>query len=547
MCGIFGARSNNHISSFFLKLAEQTNLYRGPDATNHYVGEGRTKDLHFGHTRLIITGDKERGSQPVVKEKILMVYNGEIFNFSNVHVNGSSDTELLANLLEDGISDQKLNSLNGFFAFAAYYPETDSLYLVRDRFGEKPLYYRYINGELYFSSTARPFKVFGAGSISSIREARGGGIIFDENNPAENICQVPPGHLVCLKNGELTIRKWYSSGLLGVYSKNDFTRIVDTFEDILVDAVRIRIKDQDSVAVSLSGGLDSTLVVDTVKRIGGVNVEAFSLSTSDPAYNELETVKHHASQIGVKLNVVVEPSHDYDQFIRCFEAIEFPSYNFSFVGYDSYYSAVQSKGIRVIIEGHGPDEYLGGYPTMLIAYIAGRIMAGDIKEAVKALANCNHIFGMTRVRSLISVVLSAMRALGSGNLPSGKRINNQFFDRYSIPMVLRTFDRISMLNKIETRSPFMDYRLIELAKALPDEILFYGGKSKAILRAILESRGFSDSDFGPKIGFTASYDEILRELCHSNGFGHLLKGNVRKSAHKISFDIARVMSEKIFI
>jgi asparagine synthase (glutamine-hydrolysing) len=541
MCGIFGTLSKRSNTADFLRLAELSNQYRGPDATNYYRGRERGNDINFGHTRLTITGDSRHGQQPVVKDKMVLVYNGEIFNFEDVHVGGISDTEMLAGFLEDGLSDEKLNSLNGFFAFGVYYMNSDTLYLVRDRFGEKPLYYRCVDGALYFSSTAMPFKALDVGEISPIQEAPGGGILFDENQPAKGISQVPPGHLLCFKNGMVEIRKWYLPLSGNVGRKTSYTQVVDAFERLLFDAVKIRIKDQNTVAVSLSGGLDSTLVVDTIKRVGNVNIEAFTLSTSDPRFNELRVVEHHASKIGVDLNVVLEPEHDVFQFNRCLEVLEFPSYNFSFVGYDSYYDAVRKKGIRVILEGHGPDEYLGGYAPMLLAYMAGRLLKGDLASLNQGLRAYRGTFGIAPSRAIVSVLLSAYRAMSKGKIPSGQRVNHQFFDLLSIPIVLRTFDRMSMLNHIETRSPFMDYRLVEFGRSLPDEILFHNGRTKSILRTILESRGFNESDFGPKIGFTANYDNILRELIKRDDQADGEQTSVRLTGHKSSFDIAHTI------
>lgn len=546
MCGIFGTLSKRSNTYNFLKLAELSNQYRGPDATNYFESREGDTEVTFGHTRLIITGDSTHGKQPIVKGKMVLVYNGEIFSFENVHVDGISDTEVLVDLLEGGLTDEKLNSLNGFFAFGAYYADSETLFLVRDRFGEKPLYYKCVDGGLYFSSTARPFKALDVGDISPIQEAPGGGIIFDETQPAKGVSQVPPGHLLCFKNGRAEVRKWYLPQLRHETRSKSYMQVVDSFERLLFDAVKIRIKDQNTVAVSLSGGLDSTLVVDTIKKIGKVRIEAFTLSTNDPRFNELSVVEHHASKIGLDLNVVIEPPHDVAQFNRCLEVLEFPSYNFSFVGYDSYYEAVRKKGIRVIVEGHGPDEYLGGYAPMLLGYMAGRLLRGDLTALKQGIRAYQGTFGVAPARAMMAVLLTASRAIGQGTFPSGQRVNHQFFDSLSIPIVLRTFDRMSMLNHIETRSPFMDYRLVEFGRSLPDEILFHQGRTKSILRTILESRGFKESDFGPKIGFTANYDNILRDLCIQHGLRGAELANVRTAAHKNSFDIAHAMSQKIF-
>ena len=546
MCGIFGRISACNGNSVFMELAELSNQYRGPDATNYYKSQEGGVSIELGHTRLIITGDSQHGQQPTINSRVVLVYNGEIFSFDNVHVDGVSDTEILSEFLNDGISDEKLNSLNGFFAFGAYYAHSQTLYLVRDRFGEKPLYYKFLNGALYFSSTARPFKALGANGVSSIQEAQGGGVLFDENNPVNGVSQVPPGHLLCFVDGAIEVRKWYKPSYQSTTVSQSYNKVVDEFERLLFDAVKIRIRDQNKVAVSLSGGLDSTLVVDTIKSIGGVSIEAFTLSTNDPKFNELETVNRHASKIGLDVNVVIEPFHDLSQFNRCLEVLEFPSYNYSFVGYDSYYTAVSRKGIRVILEGHGPDEYLGGYAPMLLGYMAGRIVRGDIVALIEGLRAYSRTFSVSIPRSLIAVALSAARTISKGAIPSGKRVNEIFFDSLSMPIVLRTFDRISMLNQIETRSPFMDYRLVELGRSLTDRVLFSKGRTKSILRTILESRGFKESDFGPKIGFTANYDDILCKLISCQDKRVSKQGEIRIASHKESFQIAHRLCDKIF-
>ncbi len=546
MCGLFGTNAKNSLSQRFLEKAEKTNQYRGPDATNYYKAKHHETELTFGHTRLIITGSPEQGKQPVANgEDLILVYNGAIFSFENVHVGGMSDTTYLSQLLEDGIADEKLNSLNGFFAFCAYYPKEDAFYLVRDRFGEKPLYYRCIGEDIYFSSTARPFRALETGRVNTIQEARGGGILFDEINPIEGVKQVPPGSYLRFQKGKTIIKKWYKPAFPALqYKKNNYAKVIDKFNELLIDAVKIRIKDQDTVAVSLSGGLDSTLVVDTVLRVGGVNVEAFTLSVNDDRFNELSIVKQHAEKLKIHLNVISEPPHDIDQFKACMEVLEFPSFNFSFVGYDSYYKAVSSTGIRVILEGHGPDEYLGGYASMLSAYIAGQILKGNITAARKSLYAYTHIFNVTAQRALLSIVRNILQNLRQFSLPSGQKINHRFFDSLSMPIVLRTFDRISMLNHIETRSPFMDYRLVELGRSLSDDFLFQDGKTKSILRTILEQRGFKESDFGPKIGFTANYNSVLEQLSQENNPNP--SKDIRLSAQKRSFHIARAISQNIF-
>ncbi len=183
---------------------------------------------------------------------------------------------------------------------------------------------------------------------------------------------------------------------------------------------------------------------------------------------------------------------------------------------------------------------------MFLGYMGGMLLRGKFDSFVRALASCSKTFGITKARAMLSTLLAISRAISEGNLPTGRLLNRRFFDSLSLPLVLRTFDRMSMLNNIETRSPFMDYRLVELGHSLSDDLLFYGEKSKSVLRSVLETRGFNDSDFGPKIGFTASYDELLSDLCGLQGVDISDINDIRHSAHKSSFKIAHAMSQSHF-
>ena len=315
MCGIFGyvLSATGVTSEVFLENAIKFNNYRGTDKLNYTKHSGDNLITLLGHSRLTITGTISSGSQPIVTSSHILVYNGEIFNFENVHSGGICDTNLLSSLLDDGVDSKKLNSLNGFFAFAIFYPEQKELFLVRDRFGEKPLYFVDHPLGLFFSSSALPLCLNQQNLVKPISEESGGGILFDEVNPTSNICQVPPGHLLRFCNGKSIIHRWYYPNLSKFSVCSSFSEAVKNYDSLLYDAVKIRIKDQDRIAISLSGGIDSTLVADTINNVRSTPFHAFTFSTNEKTYNEVDSALMIASKIGIPLTVIKESTYDQNE------------------------------------------------------------------------------------------------------------------------------------------------------------------------------------------------------------------------------------------
>jgi len=541
MCGLFGTTDAGLPGAKFIEAAKLANQYRGPDETTVRTLPLSKGSIILGHTRLIITGNNQRGAQPCVSPgNRYMVYNGEIFNFENVKVDGLSDTEVLFNKFATDVDVKSINDLNGFFAIALVCPNTNRVFLIRDRFGEKPLYYLLKDNKLYFSSSILPLA--GLCELSDMKEASelsGGGILIDEQSPYGNIKQVKPGCCVIYQEGNLSEVNWYQPQNIDL-SNISFRDAVNQYENLLIDAVRIRVKDQNKIAIALSAGLDSTLVADTIHKFTDVKAEAYILATSDKRFNEYNAALNIACKIGISLHPILEREHAIQDVYRCLNVLEVPSFNFSFIGYDYFYSEIASKGVRVILEGHGPDEYMGGYGAMHRDYLAGQILTLHFRNFYQGLIKHCLKFNVKKHRAIASVLKHSIKSLINGTIPSGSATNKKFFKELSMPVVLRTFDRLSMLNGIETRSPFMDYRLVEFGLALPDRICFHGGESKAVIKQILKNRGFQDSDFGVKVGFTANYSKVLSSLARDMNFynKNISEESSRFKLHKISYKIA---------
>ena len=516
MCGIFGIVGSKNSVEIFAGQSESIR-YRGPDDFNSLVDSSVDGlSLFFAHSRLVINGDLNRGKQPV-KSTVgnIMLYNGEIFDFNsnNDDYEGLIDTERLFTDLEKNFNLDYFNSLNGFFAIAFYNRSEDSLYLIRDRFGEKPLYYQFSDENLVFSSIGKGVKSSNQHVFSPFGFIKGGGISFDENFPADGINQIPAGHYLKFVKGRIFIEQWYKLSIdENIYNQRDFSKLVDDFDELLKDACRIRIADLNEIAVSISGGVDSTLVLDTINLIKAADqtIVPFTFSVGDMEFNELNRVNKTISKLHISnLNIVSEEELTMSGIDSLLRILEFPSFNLSIFGYNAFYSRVSNTGHRVILEGHGPDEILGGYAISHVLYIVYCLRSLKLVSFINALLNHKKIYG-TKFIVLIKNVLWNVFDNDIKNIVYKK--NWELFSTTSLPNVLRTFDRIAMFNNLESRSPFLDYRVVRFLFSISPDLIFYNNKPKSILLHLLSKRGYDTNDFKRKIGFTSDFSKLYTML-----------------------------------
>jgi asparagine synthase (glutamine-hydrolysing) len=512
MCGIFGIIGSVEDVNRYKRCSESVK-YRGPDdfeSLSDNTGEGLT--FYLAHSRLIINGDLKRGKQPVKSlNGNILLFNGEIFDYDNKDYKGDfiTDTERLSLDLDKDFSIEYLNKLNGFFAIVFYSKIEDSFYLIRDRFGEKPLYYHYSDGCLVFSSTGKGVQYSGHSEFSSFGFVRGGGIAYKEDEPAKNIKQVPAGHFLKFSKSEVSLHQWYKLTIdQSVHSQKDFSKLVDDFDLLLQDACRIRISDQRDIAVSISGGVDSTLILDTISLVKSSDqkIVPFTYSVDDAEFNELDRVNKTISKLNMpNLCVVHEESlyqNDIDSLLRI---VEFPSFNLSFFGYNVFYKRISKSGFRVVLEGHGPDEILGGYAISHVLYIVYCLRTLKMFRFFKAFISHKEIFG-TSLIVVLKNILQNLFISDVQNLVYNK--NWELFSTSSLPNVLRTFDRITMFNNLESRSPFLDYRVVRFLFSISPDFIFYNDKPKSILLHLLVKRGYKAENFKRKIGFTSDFSKL---------------------------------------
>jgi asparagine synthase (glutamine-hydrolysing) len=551
MCGIAGIYhlNNEPVDINTLKRFTDSMSHRGPDDAGYELLNNGS--LGLGHRRLSILDLSEAGTQPMsyANGRYWITYNGEVFNFQEIKkelqtkgytFKSETDTEvILASYLEWG--KDCLHKFNGMWAFAIWDEQEKELFLSRDRFGVKPLYYSYLSADskFVFASETRAFPYLDnyKRELDSERVKE----VIDNPNVHEgqgltifkNIYLILPGHYLLIKNGVLDniqtrwydIRKKINRSTNASYEEN-----VSTFYALFKDACKIRMRSDVPIASALSGGLDSSSVYAMVNHLSEDNnnllngipsnwKKAITALFPNTIMDEKDFAEQVATKYGKENWICVQNnldnlSSEIEEITSKFDAISGASMN----SISQIYQGIKSNGISVSLDGHGVDEMLYGYRYMLSDMFYYFVETGSLKRAhaIKDIlvnlylpeerATINNKLS-DQIKS-VSTIKSQFKSWLKKNIIYQNRsilphpityqlsdspydfskypyedqvLLNDFFI-YSLPSFLRDFDRSSMMHSVEVRMPFMDYRLVEFCFSLPFEHKLAFGYTKRILR-----------------------------------------------------------------
>jgi asparagine synthase (glutamine-hydrolysing) len=528
MCSVSGfyVLRDDHPRADFADVAFGLMRHRGPDAERAaYYDDGR---VCLAHQRLSIIDVSDRANQPMERDGTALAYNGEIYNYLELRrerlahesFSTDSDTEVLhAGLRHEGL--RFLNRANGMFAFAYYDARTRALWLARDRYGVKPLHYLVQDGVLYFASEIRPLVAIKRDPAPNLpiyrRFMRDTATDYDDQTFVDGIFQVRKGHALVCVDGTIGQQPWYFGRDFQVDETAfaDRRATVEHFEALLTDAIDKRLRSDAPVCLTLSGGLDSTTIYTLIKERLRRPITAFVFGHPGAVTDETAKVEALVRPYGDDVRrVLVDPARAAETISEALTALEFPIWNCAGVAYLETYRAIAAAGFRVVVEGHGSDEQLGGYGFMIQARFNELLRRGRWIEAWTIAgvlaATGNPELGQGRSRG--AVIREGLRQLPR---PRGK--SNDFglavddaFNYRILPIVLRAFDRLSMHSAVESRSPFLDYRVVEFLAAMPTRAKVGAIGSKAILREILKKygKGFIYED-QRKTGFGADVPRLL--------------------------------------
>lgn len=509
MCGIYGYYRlglGAKVDKGFVELGDKLLAHRGPDAKGF---EEHHRRVGIGHRRLSIIDPRNVANQPMRTAESVLTFNGEVYNYKelyrlfpkSVKFRTKADTEVLQRGL-DRWGMKFVNKCNGMFAFCYYNKRKRELLLVRDRYGVKPLYFMVQDEVVYFASEMKPLARIKKNRTRNLNYYQSyfedTATDYNERTCLEGIFQVKNG--VFLKCGGESYRmgQWYRGKdyVVGEIEESTYKDTLELVEELLVDAIKIRLRSDVPLCITLSGGLDSTTIYTLMKERLGVNVKPFTFVHQGSPTSEHKFAQKLASIYGDRVELV--KIGDYYNKARLEKALwhlEFPSWGASIMAYMETYKAIADRGFKVVIEGHGADEQLGGYPYMVEAAYGQalgsfRLLdAWHVYELVRTTRNVN--LGQNRggmsFAGWLPIAIKLAFLYNTGRMPkvSLNETLRLAFDYKILPIVLRTFDRASMAYSLESRSPFMDYRLVELFRALPDKYKLGRLGSKVVLREVL--------------------------------------------------------------
>jgi asparagine synthase (glutamine-hydrolysing) len=540
MCGIFGIKYSNRGRSVQQQmLVEATDLmsHRGPDDSGYWIKGG----VGLGHRRLSIIDLSPLGHQPMFNEdgEVGLVFNGEIYNYRELYqplcdlghrFRSKSDTEVIIHAYEQWGFDC-LQHFNGMFAFGLWDERKQSLWVVRDRLGIKPLYYFWDEQTFIFSSEIKPILKTGvlkAEMNEGVLDAYFSlGYVPGPETMFKGIKKLAPGHFLCLRDGKLTDTEYWDFASVDQVTLSA-ARYEEKLEALLRDAISLRLRSDVPLGVFLSGGLDSSAVVALMSDTVSEPINTFTVGY-DPEKNLSEEpfadmvatrfqTKHHVFKL--------EPDNFLLSVEKLVEFAEEPIVEPAAIAL-YHLSLLARKSATVLLSGEGSDEILAGYylyhimqkidglrgvlpvswlqAARTVAGLGTRLKfakygdwlnlsledryqgtSGYLTETMKKRLYCQDFFAakgdylQETYSALFSKVAHKSDALSKMLYVDAKT--------WLVDDLLLKADKMTMAASIELRVPFLDYRMVEMAASFPSGVKLQAGNGKAILKSIMRNK-----------------------------------------------------------
>lgn len=528
--------------------------HRGPDDGGLWI-DG---NIGLGHRRLSIV-DVEHGAQPMKFGELVLTYNGEIYNHAECRPDlierghrfeTHCDTETILHLYAQYGRDC-VEHMRGMFAFAIWDGRKKELFLARDRFGVKPLYYVHTpDGNLYFASEIKSLIEAGAVrpeiNYSALPDQFANHGTSGDETLFAGVKRLLPGHTLVLRDGKIDVREYWDLEFEPKHGPGSDREYIDEWRELFEESVRLRLMADVPLGMFLSGGIDSSAIAAMMATMVDEPIKTFSVAFNEREANELE----YARLVATKFNtdhheIVVTPEQFFETLPKLVWHEDEP---LGFIASVPLYfvSKLAQQHVKVVLTGEGADETLAGY--------------GRYAKALKLLEMGERYEAMTpgfvrdAVRGGVATLPSVLnRKLDRTFLARESDIENLFFDNFAVfPRAMqrklfnretlersgnespyfvqnnlvgntdaedtldkllyadtKTYlhellmkqDQMSMAASIESRVPFLDHTLVEFTARLPREMKLRGGATKWILREAMKGILPADILNRPKMGF----------------------------------------------
>lgn len=542
MCGICGiVHSNNKpVRRSRLNKMNTSLKHRGPDSQGFFI----SKNVGLAMKRLKII-DLTTGDQPISNENknLQIVLNGEIYNYKSLRKNliknkhvfkTNSDTECLVHLFEDhGISF--LKQLRGMFAFALWDKNKQKLLLACDRLGQKPLYYTFRSGSIYFSSEL-PSLLIGLGhkpdiDLNAIDLYLSLQYIPEPHTPFKGIYKLPAAHYLIWQKGKISIKKYWKLKYLPKLTEPEDVLVKD-LQTRIKQAVKLRMISDVPLGVHLSGGIDSSIIVSEMAQFSSKPIKSFSIGFEEDKFSEIPYARAVADHFQTKHREFILKYKDIPSTLETIiNQIGEPFADPSVVPM-YFLSKLTQKYVTVVLNGDGGDESFAGYQRYWLDPLANLYqklpklitqkyfpaLVDKITDKNESPVGSSFINGLKRLKTVAQVSSSAsILRWGSYFSPESKRKlwENKFKNSSTIDQteqyllsifksadatsfldrtlytdiksylpgdLLVKADRMTMAHSLEARSPFLDHELMSWAARLPEKMKIQQFRGKYLLR-----------------------------------------------------------------
>jgi asparagine synthase (glutamine-hydrolysing) len=572
MCGISGIidRHNHPVVAADIERMTDLVAHRGPDGCGYYFGS----NFALGHRRLAILDLSDAGKQPMCYgDKYVVIYNGEIYNYvelkdkllrRNYRFTTRTDTEVLL-AAYDCWGQDCVNHFNGMWAFALYDMVKNQLFCSRDRFGVKPFYFAERENRFLFGSEIKQLIEFFPSRKANRKVLLNYLVLgfedYDRETFFENVFKLQPGHNLVydLQSHGFEIARYYSIRVDESKAGLSEPEAVALYREELERSVRIRLRSDVKVGTCLSGGLDSSSIASLAAgfyhRESKARFSAITAKSVDRAFDE----SHYAALVVQRANLdwhIVEPDQSdflnaLDQVVRAQdEPFGSPSIVFQFF----VMQKAREMNCPVLLDGQGGDETLLGYERYYPTFLRSQPVSRWPKAFFDSSRNSkldnwqllSYIFYFSNPAmrkqwlkkknrflkdEFLDMVDWKMLAAVSESYQSLISLQEMELSSVQLPHLLKYEDRNAMRHSIETRLPFIDYQLVELALSLNDSLKIKDGWTKHLLRrAVADLLPEEVTWRRNKIGFEpplrlwlAKRDDFIGEIKQSPILAHLTK------------------------
>ncbi|MEO8205305.1 MAG: asparagine synthase (glutamine-hydrolyzing) [Chthoniobacterales bacterium] len=544
MCGIWIYFGNPHPEDSIFDVA-----HRGPDSKGQQTLSCAHGVVEFAHWRLSIVDLSPAGAQPMsyMGDRYLIVFNGEVYNYRELRAEleqqgysfrSDCDTEVIM-AAYDCWGVKCLDRFLGMFAFGLWDTRTETLFLARDRFGIKPLYYYESERGIAFASEIKQFTGLKAFQPKANPQRVTDYLIYGAQDHTsetlfEGVHQLRGGEYALVSCKEwrpgksIAPKSWYHLRTPATF-QGTFEEALETYQSLFFDIIRLHLRSDVTVGSCLSGGMDSSSIVCTAHQLltkaGNLNRQnTYSCCFTEPECDESLFME------AVEAATEATPHHIFptlDQALKLLPKLVWhqdePLANASIFGQYELFRNAKSDNVLVMLDGQGGDEQLASYPQFFGLHLLNQFLTTNFENTAAEARALKKFHGWKVSHSLRALLFwfapswgiepSAIRKKllsephwlspqyvrknhirfsapwhfdgkesPSLNVPWLSRL---MLSKSTIPMLLHWEDRNSMANSVEARVPFLDHRLVEFTLSLPNEFKTYRGSTKRVLKAAM--------------------------------------------------------------